>query len=120
MPTTVLVVDDHPRFLRAAGRMLSAAGFAVVGCASDGEDAVRQAIVLCPDLVLLDVQLPGIDGFEVARRLTELAVAPAVVLTSSREAADYGSAVGEAPACGFLGKHELSAARISALMARVG
>ena len=69
MPTSVLIVDDHPSFRLSARRMLEADGYAVVGEAEDGAAAIAAARELDPDLVLLDVQLPDLDGFEVAARL---------------------------------------------------
>ncbi|MGE0067893.1 MAG: response regulator transcription factor [Solirubrobacterales bacterium] len=116
MPTTVLIVDDHPSFRASARRMLQASGFAVVGEAADGEAAIAAASELVPDLVLLDVQLPDIDGFEVARRLGTAGGAPAIILTSSRDRADFGEAVAESPARGFIAKAELSGATLGALI----
>ena len=69
MPTSVLIVDDHPSFRLSARRMLEADGYAVVGEAEDGAAAIAAVRELDPDLVLLDVQLPDLDGFEVAARL---------------------------------------------------
>ena len=89
----MLIVDDHPSFRASARRMLEASGYAVVGEAADGAAAVAAVRDLRPDLVLLDVRLPDLDGFEVAARLAELG-GGAVVLTSSRDAAEYGDAVG--------------------------
>ena len=83
--TTVLIVDDHPSFRASAHAMLEADGFEVIGEAEDGESAIEAAARLHPDVVLLDVQLPDIDGFEVARRLTSIDGAPSVVLVSSRD-----------------------------------
>lgn len=109
MPTSVLIVDDHPSFRASARRMLEASGYSVVGEAADGEAAIAAAGELDPDLVLLDVQLPDLDGFEVAARIAALADgAPAIVLTSSRERSDFGEAVAESPARGFIAKSELS------------
>ena len=68
--TTVLIVDDHPSFRSSAHALLEAEGYEIVGEAEDGESAIEAAERLHPDIVLLDVQLPDIDGFEVARRLT--------------------------------------------------
>jgi DNA-binding NarL/FixJ family response regulator len=109
MSPTLLIVDDHESFRSFARSMLASEGFEVTGEAPDGESALIEAARLHPDVVLLDVQLPGIDGFEVARRLAEKPIAPVVVLTSSREASDYGSKLTESPAKGFIPKHELSA-----------
>jgi len=66
----VLVVDDQPPFRRAANAVCSmTAGFTVVGEAESGEDAVDQAAALTPDLVLMDINLPGINGVEAVRRI---------------------------------------------------
>ena len=94
MPPTVLIVDDHPSFRVTARALLEAEGFDVVGEAEDGETALEEAARLHPDVVLLDVQLPGIDGFEVAARLTSWnGASPAVVLTSSRDATEFSGLV---------------------------
>lgn len=110
MTTSVLIVDDHPSFRASARRMLEASGYSVVGEAADGEAAIAAAGDLGPDMVLLDVQLPDLDGFEVAARIAALAgaTAPAIVLTSSRDRSDFGDAVAESPARGFIAKSELS------------
>ena len=71
MAQTVLIVDDHPSFRASARRMLEAAGYEVLGEAEDGAAALAAAQQLTPDLVLLDLRLPDIDGFEVARRLLD-------------------------------------------------
>jgi DNA-binding NarL/FixJ family response regulator len=113
---SVLIVDDHPSFRASARRLLEAEGFNVVGEAADGHGAIAAAQQLQPDLVLLDVQLPDLDGFEVAARLATLGVPPAVILTSSRNAAEYGSVVAEAPVHGFVPKAELSGAALTGLL----
>jgi DNA-binding NarL/FixJ family response regulator len=113
---TVLIVDDHPSFRATARALLQAEGFVIVGEAEDGASALRAAAELPPELVLLDVQLPDIDGFEVARRLTLDGAGPAVVLVSSRDGSDFGPLVARSGACGFIPKAELSRARISALL----
>jgi DNA-binding NarL/FixJ family response regulator len=116
MGTTVLIVDDHHPFRASARKLLEAEGFEVVGEAGDGDSALAQSAALCPDLILLDVQLPDIDGFEVATRVTCAADAPAVILTSSREACDFGSLVASSGARGFVPKGELSGAKLRALL----
>ena len=71
---------------------------------------------LRPDVVLLDIRLPGQDGFEVAHLLAASASPPAVVLISSREAATYGARIGESPAKGFITKRELSGETLAAVV----
>lgn len=115
--TTVLIVDDHPSFRASARALLEAEGFDVVGEVASGESALDEFERLRPDVVLLDVQLPDIDGFEVASRLTANGDGPCVVLVSSRDAADYGPLVPACGACGFVAKAELSGAAISSLLA---
>jgi len=113
---TILIVDDHPSFRATAHALLEAEGFEVVGEAEDGESAITAAEELHPDVVLLDVQLPGLDGFEVASRLTSDGDAPYVVLVSSRDRGDFGPLVARSGACGFIPKAELSGRAIAALL----
>jgi DNA-binding NarL/FixJ family response regulator len=103
---TIVIVDDHAGFRVFARRLLEAGGLGVVGEASDGESAVDLVHRLSPDGVLLDIQLPGIDGFEVARRLATDGSSARVVFTSTRDRADYGDDV---PVSAFVPKHDLSA-----------
>jgi DNA-binding NarL/FixJ family response regulator len=113
---TVLIVDDHRGFRESARELLESEGFEVVGEAADGADAVAEAARLCPEVVLLDIQLPGMDGFGVAERLAGLSRPPAVVLISSREAVAYGPRLASACARGFLAKRELSGAALACLL----
>jgi CheY-like chemotaxis protein len=115
VPSSVLIVDDHPSFRTSARRMLEASGYVVVGEAATGAEAIAAVQELRPELVLLDVQLPDLDGFEVAERLDSAGVGPAIVLTSSRERSDFGSAVADSPARGFVTKGELSGETLAAL-----
>ena len=117
MRPTLLIVDDHAGFRSLARRLLGSGGFEVVGEAADGRAAVAAARELRPDVVLLDIQLPDIDGFEVLARLRDGPAGPAVVLTSTRDRADYGERVDQSGASGFIPKAELSGA---ALLAVVG
>jgi CheY-like chemotaxis protein len=116
MAMTLMIVDDHRSFRDAARRVLESAGFEIVGEAADGESALQAIPSLRPDILLLDVQLPGIDGFEVASRLTERGDAPLIVIISSREGADYGPLVEQSGARGFIHKAELSGPAISAVL----
>jgi DNA-binding NarL/FixJ family response regulator len=116
MPCSVLIVDDHPGFRARARALLAAAGYQVVGEAADGESGVRVARDLSPDVVLLDVQLPDITGFEVVRRVHSEPDPPAVVLISSRDATDYGSRIRRSGAQGFISKAELSARTLGAVL----
>ena len=117
MATRILIVDDHPSFRSAARRLLEAEGYEVVGEEADGEAGVGAVATLRPDMVLLDVHLPGIDGFEAASRITAAGDGPAVVMTSSRDGADFGPLVRSSGARGFVAKHELSGAALHALLA---
>ena len=116
MRRTVLIVDDHEAFRESAAALLEAEGFDVVGAAADGDDAITEVQRLQPEVVLLDIQLPELDGFAVAKRLAALPEAPRVVLISSREASAYGRRLGEAPARGFITKRELSGQALAALV----
>ena len=116
MGRSVVIVDDHVGFRRGAAELLGAAGFDVVACCPDGRSALDTIVALRPDIVLLDVQLPDIDGFAVIERLA-LAAPPAIVLVSSREAADYGGRVAASGAVGFITKADLSAASLADVVA---
>jgi DNA-binding NarL/FixJ family response regulator len=111
-----LIVDDHAGFRATAHRLLMARGFDVVGEAANGAQALEAAARLRPDLVLLDVQLPDIDGFEIAARLTSNGHRPEVVLTSSRDAAEFGGLVERSGVRGFIPKAQLSGRRLAALL----
>jgi DNA-binding NarL/FixJ family response regulator len=116
MRPTVLIVDDHEAFRQSASALLEAEGFDVVGQAADGPDAIAQVERLQPQVVLLDIQLPDLDGFAVAERLAALPAAPRVVLISSRDASAYGPRLGETSAQGFLTKRELSGQALATLV----
>ncbi len=116
MAQTVLIVDDHPSFRSSARRILEDAGYDVVGEASDGASALSIARELRPAVVLLDIQLPDVDGFEVALRLTSDGEPPAVVLTSSHDGSDFAGMITPCGARGFLAKAELSGPALAALV----
>ena len=115
MATTVLIVDDHPSFRSSARTLLEDEGYEVVGEAENGAAALDAVERLHPDLMLLDVQLPDQNGFEVAARLQGNG-SPDIVLVSSRDAADFGTMVSECGALGFIPKAELSGAALQRLM----
>jgi DNA-binding NarL/FixJ family response regulator len=115
--TTVLIVDDHPSFRGTARALLESEGFDVVGEAADGASAIEAAHSLQPDVVLMDIHLPDINGFKVAATLTRNGEASAIVMTSSRDAHDFGPLVEQSGARGFIPKAELSGATLTALLA---
>ena len=110
---TVLVVDDHAEFRVLARELLARAGYQVVGEAADGSAAVSETERLRPAVVLLDVQLPDLDGFAVAERLAQLDRPPVVLLTSSRDASSYRRRLASSTARGFITKADLSAAAVA-------
>jgi len=118
MSRTVLIVDDHPSFRASARAMLEAEGFDVVGELTEGASVVETVLALEPDVVLLDVQLPDMTGFDVCAGLENCDASTAqVILVSSRDLTDYGELVDVSCACGFVPKGELSGDMITALLA---
>jgi DNA-binding NarL/FixJ family response regulator len=115
--TTFLIVDDHHAFRKQARALLESEGLAVVGEAADGQSALDAVQAMQPDVVVLDIGLPDIDGFVVAERIAGSARPPDVVLISSREATTYGSRLEASPAVGFVQKDDLSAAALVQLLA---
>jgi DNA-binding NarL/FixJ family response regulator len=103
MGPTVLIVDDHAAFRASARALLQA-------------EAVEAVAVLRPEIVLLDIQLPDLDGLAVAEELAAAPDPPAVVLISSRDAAAYGPRLQAAPARGFIPKSGLSGEALAALI----
>jgi DNA-binding NarL/FixJ family response regulator len=113
---TFLVVDDHPSFRKTARMLLESAGYEVIGEAADGASAIEAANTLRPDVVLLDIILPDIDGFEVAAALAMDGSPPVIVLTSSHDPRDFGRLIEESGARGFIPKAELSPPTLKALL----
>jgi DNA-binding NarL/FixJ family response regulator len=116
MAVSVLIVDDHHAFRSFARTLLSAEGFVVVGEAEDGASALEETRRLRPDVVLLDVQLPDMNGFLVAERIAEVADPPQVVLISTRDASTYRRRLDSGLVRGFIAKAELSGPALSALV----
>jgi DNA-binding NarL/FixJ family response regulator len=117
MSRTVLIVDDHPSFRASARAMLESEGFVVVGEAQDGATALDAVARLAPDVVVLDIQLPDMTGFDVCTELEHRNGAPPdIILVSSRDLSDYGDLVSASCACGFVPKGELSGDLVSALL----
>jgi DNA-binding NarL/FixJ family response regulator len=117
---TVLIVDDHSGFRAHARALLASAGFEIVAEAADGHAARDQARRFHPAIVLLDVQLPDIDGFAVARELVDGPSPPAVVLVSTRDATDYGRRPTDCGAAGFISKSRLSGDTLRAILRESG
>src|SRR5262252_5861450 len=116
MRSTLLIVDDHAGFRASARALLEAEGFDVIGEAADGAQALRAVVELQPEIVLLDIQLPGLDGIEVAQQLAEGPDPPTVVLVSSRDAAAYGPRLRESAVRGFISKSALPGEALAALV----
>ena len=111
----MLIVDDHEGFRRSARRLLELEGFLVVGDVPDARTALAAVDQLGPELVLLDVVLPDMDGFAVAELMSRLPRAPRVVLVSSRKPTDFGPRLGEGHAHAFIHKGDLSGAALAAI-----
>jgi CheY-like chemotaxis protein len=118
MPLRCLIVDDSPRFGEEARGLLEHEGVSVVGVASSGDEAVRLAEALRPDLVLLDISLDNESGFDVARRLVDSSNPdpPAVIFVSTYDEREFRSRIEASPALGFIAKTKLSAERIHQLL----
>ena len=116
--STILIVDDDPRFRTQARDVLAADGFLVIGEAVDGASGLKAAHALQPDFVLLDIGLPDIEGFEVAKALAVHGPPPWIVLTSSRDARAYGRRLTNGHFLGFIPKERISGAAIRALVDR--
>ena len=118
MTLRCLIVDDSPRFLDAARGLLEYQGVTVVGVASSSAEALRRVEELRPDVTLVDVDLGGESGLELARRLDGAAgvARAAVILISTHAEQDYAELIATSPAIGFLSKAGISADAIEELL----
>jgi two-component system nitrate/nitrite response regulator NarL len=113
VPLRCLIVDDNASFLRAAVALFEREGVSVVGVASTGAEALRQAREQRPDVILVDIVLGQESGFDVARRLVEAGLNGArVILISTHAEADFADLINTTPVAGFVSKSELSAQKI--------
>jgi CheY-like chemotaxis protein len=130
MTIRCLIVDDSPRFAQVAAELLEEEGIDVLGVAAGGEEAVRLAGDLRPDLALVDINLGGETGLDVARRLCggenggnggkggNGRLAEAVILISTHAEEEFAELISASPAVGFLAKSDLGAEAIMALLSR--
>ena len=116
-PYRLLIVDDQPGFLALAREMLTAQRqFEVVGTAPDGESALAVAAESSPDVVVVDVFMPGINGFQTARRLRDAHPSLKIVVVSAEGYPDHPRLAREAGAIGFLDKRDLRPHRLLQLL----
>jgi two-component system, NarL family, nitrate/nitrite response regulator NarL len=115
-----LIVDDSEEFLASAASLLSLQGVDVVGRASSGDEALRLAAVLSPDVALVDVELGDEDGIELARRLASEGSSAAVILISLRDRQELAELMADSGAAGFLRKDALDAQAVADLIAPPG
>ena len=122
MTLRCLIVDDSPRFLNAARGLLERQGLMVVGVASTSTQALQQATQLRPDIALLDIDLGGESGFDLARRLSQEACLgrTRMILISTHAEQDFTELIEASPAVGFLSKSALSADAIRTLITSDG
>jgi two-component system nitrate/nitrite response regulator NarL len=111
----ILIVDDSPRFRALAAELLAIRGFEVLDEAADGEQALAAVAGCCPDGILLDVNLPGQDGFAVAASLAAACAGARIVLTSADLGQVPAAVMKTCAAIAFVAKQELAAADLRAL-----
>lgn len=116
MSRSILIVDDHDGFRAWARVVLEAGGYTVVGESVDGASSVADVRRLRPEVLLLDIQLPDFDGFQVTEAVLREPDPPRIVLISSREASDYGGRLRASGADGFITKAELSRSAIERVL----
>jgi len=120
-PVRVLVVDDQVLFRRVMGAVVDETeGFLLVGSAASGEQSITAARVLHPDLILMDVNLPGIDGMEATRRLREDSTTAAVVLLSTHDEDDWDGQEQDCGAVAYVAKSAFGPDKLTAVWAVTG
>ncbi len=117
-PLTLVLVDDHVNFRTRARDLLEGFGFVVIGEAGNGTEALRTVRTLRPDVVLLDIVLPELDGFAVCEQLAAERCESTIVLTSTRSASVYRRRLTTCSARGFIPKHELTGASLASMIER--
>jgi CheY-like chemotaxis protein len=119
MPLRCLIVDDNKRFRDELGGLLEEQGIEVAGGAGSIAEAVQRVAQLHPDVVLVDIDLGGENGFDLVYRLREAPgfAVPDVILISTHDEREFADLIEESPASGFIGKTELSAAAIRRILA---
>ena len=116
MSPTVLIIDDHAAFRAGVRALLAADGYDVIGEAPDGRRGIEAAAELQPEVVLLDVRLPDMDGFEVAGELA-VRCSCAIVITSSSDDPLYPARAVGSGARGFVAKHDVTGPALDRLLA---
>lgn len=114
-----LIVDDSPRFLTASSSLLASQGLTVVGVASSAAQALQLVAELQPDVTLVDIDLGGESGLDVARRLSAVPAPPPIILISTHDEQDFAGLIAASPAIGFVSKMDLSAVAIRSLLGDV-
>lgn len=120
MGTTVLVVDDSPQFREVAAALLAERGVELLAAAADGNQALDAVGPVCPDGVLLDINLPGADGFAVAAALAVVCPTARIVLTSANVADVPAQLLADCAAIAFVPKEELAGTDLAALFSPAG
>ena len=117
----VLVVDDQALFQRVMSAVVNETeGFVLVGCVASGEVSIVTAVALRPDLVLMDVNLPGIDGMEATRRLRTDVTGAVVVLLSTYDEDDWDGQARECGAAAYVAKSAFGPDRLTEVWATAG
>jgi DNA-binding NarL/FixJ family response regulator len=115
-PIRILIADDHRLFAEALEAILTGEkGFEVVGRAADGREAIEQALTLAPDVVLLDISMPVLDGFEAAAAIAKLPHRPAVLMLTGSSAAQDVDRARRVGADGYVTKDSIAARLVDAI-----